>query len=462
MANQPFMARLQEPFREVMMPDPSSAKGFLRNLASTTVFQASGYILALVNVPYLTRMLGVADYGVLAFVISINAYLFLVIDWGFSLGSTRDIAQANGDIATIRRIFWQTMAAKALLSLGATVVLIAVIGLHRVPSPIYLLLPGILNILGAVFSVDWLMQGLERMALFTVYSVGGRALGVVLTFVLVHGPADTWIACALQGVGSIAGSLAGFVIACRVLDMGRPQLRIGAAARQIWDYRHYFLSQSSWIAYSTAAPLFLTFASGATAVGLFAGADRIARIVMALIVPLSMVMYPRVNALMARSREAAARVAGPFLAVQIMFALLLTVVFFFGAVPIVTLVLGPRFSAAAEVLRWLSALPLLTGVAGTLSRQFLIPLGWNRAVSRITLVCTAIYLVLLAVFCRALGAPGAAIALIVTEAIHCAAFLIFLYRNERVFTINAFRAVTKTPRQVVDVFESLVVRLRSS
>jgi polysaccharide transporter, PST family len=444
------------------MADPASAKGFVRNLASTTMFQASGYILALINVPYLTRMLGVADYGVLAFVISINAYIFLIIDWGFSLGSTRDIAQANGDIEIIRRIFWQTMTAKAILSVGATLVLFAVIGLHRVPSPIYLLLPGLLNIVGAVFSVDWLMQGLERMALFTLYSVGGRALGVLLTFILVHGPADTWIACALQGVGSIAGGLAGFAIACRVLDMGRPHIAIRAAAVQIWDYRHYFLSQSSWIAYSTAAPLFLTFASGSTAVGLFAGADRIARIVMALIVPLSMVMYPRVNALLTRSREAAASVAGPFMALQILFALVLTVVFFFGAGPIVTLVLGHRFSAAAEVLRWLSALPLLTGIAGTLSRQFLIPLGWNRAVSQITLICTAIYLLLLAGFCRYLGAPGAAIALILTEAIHSAAFFIFLYRKERAFTINAVMAVTNTPRQVMEVFESLAGRLRSS
>jgi len=174
------------------------------------------------------------------------------------------------------------------------------------------------------------------------------------------------------------------------------------------------------------------------------------------------VMYPRVNALMARSREAAAGVAGPFLAAQIMFAVPLTVIFFFGAVPIVTLVLGPRFSASAEVLRWLAALPLLTGIAGTLSRQFLIPLGWNRAVSRITLVCTAIYLVLLAIFCRAWGAPGAAIALILTEAIHCAAFLIFLYRRERAFTVNAAVAVTNRLRQMLGVCGTLVVKLRSS
>jgi O-antigen/teichoic acid export membrane protein len=444
------------------MPDHSAAKRLLRNLASTTVFQASGYILAMINVPYLTRTLGVADYGVLAFVISINAYLFLIIDWGFSLGSTRDIAQARGDAETIRRIFWQTMTAKGILSLLATLVLFVVVGLHRVPSAIYLVLPGLLNIIAAVFSVDWLVQGLERMGLFTLYSVGGRTLVVVLTFILVHNPSDTWIACGLQGFGSLIGSLAGFVIACRFLKMGRPIIAWRPAALQIWDYRHYFLSQSTWIAYSTAAPLFLTFAAGSTAVGLFAGADRIARIAMALIVPVSMVMYPRVNALMAHSREAAANVAGPFLALQILFASLLTLVFFFGATPIATLILGARFSGSAEVLRWLSALPLLTGIAGTLSRQFLIPLGWNRAVSRITLICTAVYLVLLAGFSRWMGAPGAAIALIITETVISLAFVVFLYKNERQFTISSLFAVTNTPRQVMEVFGSLVVKLRSS
>jgi PST family polysaccharide transporter len=165
------------------MPDHPAAKRLLRNLASTTVFQASGYLLAMINVPYLTRTLGVSDYGILAFVISINAYLFLIIDWGFSLGSTRDIAQARGDGGAIRRIFWQTMTAKGLLSALAAAVLFGVIALHRVPSPLYLVLPGMMNIFAAVFSVDWLVQGLERMGLFTLYSVAGRTLVVVLTFI---------------------------------------------------------------------------------------------------------------------------------------------------------------------------------------------------------------------------------------------------------------------------------------
>jgi len=442
--------------------EQGALKRLARNLVSTTVFQASGYILALINVPYLTRTLGVADYGVLAFVISINAYLYLIVDWGFSLGATRDVAQARGDEDMLRAIFWKTMTAKALLSLLATVILFAVLALHRVPSPIYLLLPGLLNIVGAAFTVDWFMQGMERMGLFTLYSIGGRSLVVLLTFILVHGPDDTWIACALQGVGGISSGLAGFIIARRVLKLGRMRLPFHAALGQIWHYRHYFLTQSSWIAYSAAAPLMLALIAGSSAVGLFAGADRISRIALMVALPVSMVMYPRVNALMAQSREAAARVAGPFLAFQVSLALVLGAIFFFGADLIAAIVLGPGFHQSAEVLRWLSVLPLLTGIVGTLSRQFLIPLGWSRAVSRITMGYTAVYLVLLTGGCFAFGAVGAAMALIATEFLLAVTFAAYLLRQERPFTLAAIAAITDTPRQLAAVCTMLRGRLRSS
>jgi hypothetical protein len=45
-------------------------------------------------------------------------------------------------------------------------------------------------------------------------------------------------------------------------------------------------------------PLVLALIAGSSAVGLFAGADRIIRVALMLALPVSMAMYPRVNALM--------------------------------------------------------------------------------------------------------------------------------------------------------------------
>ncbi|GAB0117741.1 flippase [Acidisoma sp. 7E03] len=444
------------------MAESGTLKRLARNLVSTTVFQASGYILALINVPYLTRTLGVADYGILAFVISINAYLYLIVDWGFSLGATREVAQARDNPAQLREIFWKTMTAKAVLSLLATAILFGVLALHQVPSPLYLLLPGLLNVIGAVFTVDWFMQGLERMGVFTLYSIAGRSLVVLLTFLLVHSPADTWIACALQGGGGLFSGLAGFIIARRTLDLGRWHVPMRAACRQIVEHRHYFLTQSSWIAYSAAAPLVLALVAGSSAVGLFAAADRITRVALMIALPVSMVMYPRVNALMAQSRESAARLAGHFLCFQVLLGVTIGAIFYLGADLIAAILFGPGFHGSAAVLRWLAALPLLTGLGGALSRQFLIPLGWSRTVSRISMSYTVVYLFLLTGACYRFGAVGAAMALVVTETMLSGTFALCLLQRERSFTLAAIAAVADTPHTVAALCAMGRRRLRSS
>lgn len=440
------------------MFDSSTTIRLLSNVASITALQASGYILALLSVPYLTRTLGVADYGVLTFTISVNAYLYILIDWGFSLGATRDVAHARGDPAALRNVFWRTMTAKGLLAIVALVILLSVAAPGGARSATNLILPGILGISGAVLSVDWLALGLERMGLFSLASIVVRTLVVGLMFALVHGPQDVWIACSLQGFSGLIGGLTGFLLVRRYLRVGRPAIPIRQAARQIWDYRHYFLSQSSRIAYTAAAPLLLAFLSGSEEVGLFAGAERIARTAMGLIVPLSTAMYPHVNALVARSRGSAANVAGLLLTAEVFFGLTLALLFLLGAKPIVAIILGAQFSRSADVLRYLAVLPLLTAVTGTLSNQFLIPLGRHREVSRIMIVCAAFYLGMLTVLSRFMGPLGAAIALSSAEALISVSLVVFIWRHEKDFVLVSFAATRSVFGRLIQLFGGWVLR----
>jgi polysaccharide transporter, PST family len=446
--------------------DPSTTLRLLRNIASITALQASGYILAIVNVPYLTRTLGVTDYGVLTLTVSVNAYLYIMIDWGFSLGATRDVAQAQSNPAALRDIFWRTMTAKGLLAIVALITLLGLAASDGAASTTNLVFPGVLNICGAVLSVDWLALGLERMGLFSVVSIAGRALVIGLMFALVHGPQDTWIACCLQGFSCLVGSSAGFLLARRYLKVGRPAFPVRQAAQQIWNYRHYFLSQSSRIAYTAAAPLLLTFLSGSEEVGLFAGAERIVRAVMGLIVPLSTAMYPYINALVARSRGSAAAVAGLLLAAEVIFGLALALLFLLYAKPIVAVILGAQFSRSADVLRYLAPLPLLAAVSGTLSNQWLIPLGWHREVSRILIVCAAVYLGMLTVLIRCMGPSGAAvaaaIALVLAGGLTSVGLVAFVWQREKDFALVSLAAIRSAPGRLVQLFGGWVLRFKSS
>ncbi len=443
------------------MTNPSTTIRLLRNIASITALQASSYIIAIINVPYLTRTIGVADYGVLTLTISVNAYLYIIIDWGFSLGATRDVARAQNNPAALREIFWQTMTAKGLLAIVATITLLGLSLSNNATGMTNLVLPGILNICGAVLSVDWLALGLERMGLFSLVSIAGRTLIIGLVFALVHGPQDTWIACGLQGFSCLIGNLAGFLLARRYLKVGRPSMPIRQAARQIWIYRHYFLSQSSRIAYTAAAPLLLTFLSGSEEVGLFAGAERIVRAVMGLIVPISTALYPYINALVARSRGSAASVAGLLLAGEMFVGLTLALFFLLCAKPIVAVIFGAQFSRSVDVLRCLAALPLFAAISGTLSNQCLIPLGWHREVSRILIVCAVSYLGILAVLIRYMGPLGAAIALDLAGVLTSVWLVAFVWQREREFALASLEAIRGGPGRLIQLLAGWVLQFRS-
>ncbi|MDB5059207.1 MAG: polysaccharide biosynthesis protein, partial [Chloroflexi bacterium] len=216
----------------------------------------------------------------------------------------------------------------------------------------------------------------------------------------------------------------------------------------IWDYRHYFFSQSSWLAYAAAAPLQLTIVSSREAVGIFAGAERVTRMVMAVTAPLTTVMYPRINALISSSRSRAAEVAGLFLAMQIFVGVALGIGLLAFTRPIVHIVLGDQFTGSVAVLRWLSLLPVIVAIASTLAKQYLMPLGWSQATSRITIACTGVYLALLAILGHYLGAEGGAIALIITEALMSIVIVGVLWAKERDFLVQSVRAMVGAPERI--------------
>lgn len=58
-------------------------------------------IFPLITLPYLTRILSVDNYGVVSFVKSYMVYIQLVVDFGFSLSSVKDIVEANNDKKSI-------------------------------------------------------------------------------------------------------------------------------------------------------------------------------------------------------------------------------------------------------------------------------------------------------------------------------------------------------------------------
>jgi len=72
----------------VMMKKESLAK----NTIMLYLLSGSNYFFGLITVPYLTRVLGAEQYGVIGFGVSCSAIVQMIIDFGFQLSGVIDVA----------------------------------------------------------------------------------------------------------------------------------------------------------------------------------------------------------------------------------------------------------------------------------------------------------------------------------------------------------------------------------
>ena len=102
----------------------SSKKVLLQNTFMLYLLTFSNYFLSLIVVPYETRVLGPAVSGALGAATAIMVYFQLVIDFGFLLSGTQEVARSRDDKKEVSRIFTATTLAKILLIVLSLVVLL--------------------------------------------------------------------------------------------------------------------------------------------------------------------------------------------------------------------------------------------------------------------------------------------------------------------------------------------------
>jgi PST family polysaccharide transporter len=409
----------------------------LRNLIFNGALQASTYVLGFVTVPYLTRTLGPADYGALAFTISLNAYGWMLVDWGFSTGATREVAAHRQDPEKLRSVFWNVLSAKLILALVSAVALTAFTLWNRSPGPAVTLAPVLINLVGVLLSMDWFVQGFEKMGWYAATTIGGRTATFALLLFLVHRPQDVWIAAILQAMTGLFGSIAGLMVVRRLLKLGPPHVSLKAGLAKIRNNRHYFLINGNALLYSSAAPIALNLLAGTAAVGFYAAADKLMRVAFTVMTPAATVMYPRTVSLMSTDRRAAARTAGRAFLLQLPIAVGLGAGMFFGADLLTRGLLGTGMAPAAVVLRWLAATPVISLFNRVLTSQMLYPLGYAAEAARAVYLSTPLYLVSLAGLGWAMGPAGAAIAFTLTEASQVGLFAYAVWRKDRAYLLDA-------------------------
>lgn len=388
------------------------------NILALSILQGMNYFVPLVTVPYLVRVLGPAQFGLLSFAQAFIIYFDLLTNYGFSLGATRAVACRRDDPDALARTFWSTVYAKTALMLASAVTLaILVVSIPGLRAASWLYAASFLTVVGTVVFPVWFFQGIEQMKFITIAQASARLLSIPALMVLVRHPDDYVRAAAIQGGVPV---LAGIFLAPAVWRTVRsgPQFpcvsEISTALRENWNL---FIANTGLVINSSTTTVVLGLVTNNTEVGYYSAADKVIRAVTSLLGPVTQALYPHLNSLKVRSLELTFRVMRRSFAWIGLLSLAASVATFSLAGPVGLLLWGHGFARSVAVLRWLSPLPFLLALINVMGTQTMLVFEMDALLSRVVILGAVLNLLLAAALSAALGALGAAAATVATGVI---------------------------------------------
>lgn len=384
--------------------------------------QGVNYLAPLLVWPYLMVVLGAEQFGVFSFGIALAQYLMMLVDFGFNLTTTKQIALCQSDPSKVNRLFTATMAAKLiLLAISAGIVLIVSL------LPAYSAYQSIvwitwLMVVGNTFSMFWLFQGLGKIRWVAVINAVMKLLILPFTFVLVKTHADVPMAAWIQvavflGAGLVTVCLTHFLDLAHYVRISIEEVR--EQFRISWDI---FLSNAATSTYTALYVVLLAYFVSEAEVGLYAAAEKIVRCACYLIwVPVAQAFFPRVSRLSeaspAEGRQLVKRLTWVLCVALGIVGLVLAV----GVEPL-TVLLGKDYAGIGRLTAMMAVVPMMVGTGGVQGQMGLIALGGAKeknAYRNVYLTAGAVALGSVCVLSYLFGAIGAAAAVTITETTVC-------------------------------------------
>ncbi|MFR8331061.1 MAG: oligosaccharide flippase family protein [Oscillospiraceae bacterium] len=372
----------------------NSNKGvLLQNTVMLYLLTFSNYFLSLVVVPYETRVLGVEVFGVLGAATAIMVYFQLVVDFGFLLSGTQEVAKSRDDPVCRQPDFHCHNSGKAFAHRSIP-------GRSDVAVPSNPRMAGTPDALSAVFlrnCCEFLDSGLplprlrENVRHYHPYRLyqGLFTLGIV---VFMKAPEDVWMVPAINAIGCLAALGLTLLHLNRKLGIRFTSPDWSEAIRSLKRSSTFFYSRIATTAYSALNTVILDMisASGAT-VGYYSSADRLITTGKNALSPISDSLYPY----MVKNRDF--KLVRKILLIFEPLIFLFCAAVFIWAEPICVLIFGPDFAPAANVLRAMLPIGVITLPSYILGFPTLTAMGLTEHANYSVIFGSALHVVNLAV-----------------------------------------------------------------
>lgn len=400
------------------------------NIALLGAIKILNYLVPIITLPYLTYTLGLNSFGKVAFAQAFSTYFLIIIDYGFSWSATKKISENRFDNEIVSRIFsnvWWSQSIISIISIAIAIALIYFIPAFQENSKY--LLTTIPVIISSLLTPLWLAQGLERMREIAYLQISSKISTIPALFFLIKSPEDGFLVPLINSITSIIAGII-FIIYLKsrnIIQFKNPDFK--SIRKELIDGSDLFLSKITISLYTALPPLLLALISGTTALGLFNIADKIRQVAQSAIEPISQALFPRMSYLYKHNHAAAHQLLHHSIKMVLVTSATISATCWILAEYLVTLIGGSEFKEAIPILKWLSFLPLFTGISNIFGVQVMLSNNLNKPFNLILITSSLLSLPISWVLINKNEAIGTAQTFFICELLVTLLMGLYLLRN---------------------------------
>ena len=400
-----------------------------KNTLALYGIQFTGYIIPLLTLPYLARVLGAQEFGLLLFSQSFAVWASITVEYGFNLSAARDVAQNRGNRESLAATAAAVLGARMILLLGFIVVIgIVAITVHNFRQHPTYFLWAIAQAVAFGFSPFWYFQGSERMVGAVLVEFLARIGAAAAVFLVVRAPQHGWKAVAVLAVAGWAMLLIQMSWMYSEIGFKSPRWQDSfLALKRGWNM---FLFRGAFNIYSSANAFILGLFVPAVQVGYYGGAERIARAVEGLTGPFTQALYPYMSRVASDQTANATRLARYTLFLAGAAGFVLAGALALLASRLVHLILGWGYESSIRVLYVFALIVPINAVSNALIMQWMLPRGMERIVGAVTIGAIALNVILASELAPLFSYLGMAWAILAAEACQLSALVAILVRRD--------------------------------
>ncbi|QUN06891.1 oligosaccharide flippase family protein [Shewanella yunxiaonensis] len=263
-----------------------------KNIVAMIIVQFSNYIAPLLVFPYLTRVLGLEGFGIVAMAMSLCAIALVFIDYGFCLSAPHWLAKNKNKKDEVANYVGAVYLIKVCLFLIVSLVILFYLNItNKIPHDPALQFGLIASIFFASLQPSWFFVGIERMKHVTTFMVAAKLsyLALVFLFVKEHSQISTVFIC--FAISSFFASAIGFYFIYKekywIAFPHHSTIYIVIKNSAI-----FFISRLAVGLYTSASTFIIGTFVGFNAAALYSSAEKIYQAGQSVTSPVSQVLFP--------------------------------------------------------------------------------------------------------------------------------------------------------------------------